>query len=104
VVVAADSTIERVDRRDVSLRRLAWGEGERDTDIGSVEGMDIHHIVEQCQSFATRSGFDVTEINSTDNIIRLPEDIHDQISAYYSSRPSRLRHHRSEFHERTIIR
>ena len=43
--------------------------------------------MEQCQCRASRSGFEVEQINSTDNLIRLPEDVHDQISAYYSSRP-----------------
>jgi hypothetical protein len=56
-------------------------------ELGTNPGEDIHHIVEQCQCNAARSGFSPQEVNSTDNLIRLPGEVHDQISAYYSSRP-----------------
>jgi len=49
------------------------------------EDMQWHHIVEQSQ--VGRSGFTVSRVNSVDNIVGLPEDVHGQISAYYSSRP-----------------
>jgi hypothetical protein len=51
--------------------------------LGSIDGQDIHHVVEQCQ--AARSGFSKSMINSTDNLVRLPKDVHNQISRYYSS-------------------
>lgn len=50
--------------------------------LGSIDGHDTHHIVEQCQ--AARSGFSKAMINSTDNLIRLPKNIHEQISRHYS--------------------
>ncbi|MGC5887898.1 RHS repeat domain-containing protein [Ralstonia pseudosolanacearum] len=55
--------------------------------IGSRPGMELHHIVEQCQSSASRSGFPVSRINTTDNMMWLPENVHSQISSYYASRP-----------------
>lgn len=51
--------------------------------LGSTLENPIHHIVEQCQ--AQRSGFSLTQINSTDNLIRLDKATHDAISAYYST-------------------
>lgn len=56
-------------------------------DLGTSPSSDIHHIVEQCQCSTARSGFSVSRVNSTDNLIRLPGDVHDRISAFYSSRP-----------------
>ncbi|MBW3613905.1 MAG: hypothetical protein KY439_01160 [Actinobacteria bacterium] len=56
-------------------------------DLGTSPTSDIHHIVEQCQCSAARSGFSVSRVNSTDNLIRLTGDVHDRISAFYSSRP-----------------
>jgi hypothetical protein len=53
-------------------------------DLGKVEGTELHHITEQCQTDAERSGFDVEKINSTDNLTRIPEGEHRQISAYFS--------------------
>uniref|UniRef100_A0A0S4X0V5 Rhs-related protein n=1 Tax=Ralstonia solanacearum TaxID=305 RepID=A0A0S4X0V5_RALSL len=55
--------------------------------IGSKPGMELHHIVEQCQASASRSGFPVSRINSTDNLMWLPENVHSKISSYYASRP-----------------
>jgi hypothetical protein len=51
----------------------------------SLPGAQIHHVVEQCQTLPTRSGFSPNILNSTDNLIRLPKDIHTNISAFYSS-------------------
>jgi hypothetical protein len=50
------------------------------------DGMQWHHVVEQSQ--IGRSGLSASRINSTDNLVKLPEDVHAQISAYYSSRPA----------------
>jgi len=47
-----------------------------------------HHIVEQSQIKQTRSGFDVRIIHNTHNLIQLPDGIHTQISAFYSSIPN----------------
>lgn len=55
--------------------------------IGSRPGMELHHIVEQCQAKASRSGFSLSRINSTDNMMWLPEKVHSKISTYYASRP-----------------
>ena len=44
----------------------------------------IHHIVEQSQ--IRRSGFTRSRVNSTDNLIRLPPEVHRQISAFYSTK------------------
>jgi RHS repeat-associated protein/uncharacterized repeat protein (TIGR02543 family) len=53
--------------------------------LGTLPGTQIHHVVEQCQVNANRSGFPSSLINSTDNLVRLPNDVHNQISAYYST-------------------
>lgn len=53
--------------------------------LGSRVGQDLHHIVEQCQAAAKRSGFPLSRIYSTDNLIFLPEELHDQVSAIYNS-------------------
>lgn len=45
-----------------------------------------HHIVEQCQAKATRSGFDVSDINQVSNIRATPKDVHKEISNYYSGK------------------
>ena len=45
--------------------------------------MEWHHIVEQCQ--ASKSGFPITWINNSNNVVSIPTEIHRQISAYYSS-------------------
>lgn len=54
--------------------------------LGSVQGHEIHHIVEQSQTNPNRSGFDVERVNTTDNLTRIPEDKHRAISAQYSSK------------------
>ncbi|MGA4289287.1 RHS repeat-associated core domain-containing protein [Ralstonia nicotianae] len=56
--------------------------------LGSKPGMELHHIVEQCQASASRSGFSMSRINSTDNLMWLSKDVHKDISAYYSARQS----------------
>ena len=45
-----------------------------------------HHIVEQCQAKATRSNFDVSDINKVSNVKATPNDVHKEISRYYSSK------------------
>ncbi|MCH8623105.1 RHS repeat-associated core domain-containing protein, partial [Undibacterium sp. TS12] len=52
------------------------------TALGTQAGEDIHHVVEQCQ--AARSGFPTSVLNTTNNLVRLPEAVHDSISAHYS--------------------
>lgn len=52
--------------------------------LGTQPGTQIHHIVEQCQAQANRSGFPISQINSTDNLVRLPENVHQEISKFYS--------------------
>ena len=44
-----------------------------------------HHIVEQCQE--RKSGIDRTLIQSEDNIVEIPSEVHHVISGYYSSKP-----------------
>lgn len=56
-------------------------------ELGTVEGTEIHHIVEQSQGEPKRAQFDVARINTSDNMTRLPKDVHTNISALYSSRP-----------------
>lgn len=46
-----------------------------------------HHIVERCQDKASRSGLATKLINSTGNIISVSKEIHEKISAFYSSVP-----------------
>ena len=50
----------------------------------SVEPTERHHIVEQCQSKPTRSGFNMSEINK--NTIDIPKSTHHKVSALYSSK------------------
>ena len=45
-----------------------------------------HHIVEQCQAKATRSNFDVSDINKVSNVKATPNEVHKEISRYYSSK------------------
>jgi hypothetical protein len=52
--------------------------------LGNVPGTELHHIVEQSQGKLTRSGFPIERINSTDNLTRIPIDVHRDISAHYS--------------------
>ncbi|WP_157221526.1 hypothetical protein [Herbaspirillum sp. YR522] len=51
--------------------------------LGSQAEQDLHRDVEQCQ--AGRSGFSAAQLNSTDNLMKLPTDVHRKISAFYSS-------------------
>ncbi|MDQ1835263.1 RHS repeat-associated core domain-containing protein [Massilia scottii] len=51
--------------------------------LGSTTSKPIHHVVEQCQ--AARSGFPVSRINTTDNLIRMDQVAHDAVSKYYST-------------------
>lgn len=51
-------------------------------------GKEWHHIVEQSQAKATRSGFDIRSINHPDNMVAIDKDVHHRISAYYSSKPN----------------
>lgn len=53
-------------------------------DLGSVPGTDLEHIVEQCQAKPERSGFDVTQINSSDNLTRIRKDLNAAKAAEYS--------------------
>lgn len=50
------------------------------------EGKQWHHIVEQCQAKSTRSKFDISDINSVENVIATPNEVHKEISRYYSSK------------------
>ena len=53
--------------------------------LGSAgEGYQWHHIVEQSQ--IDKSGFNKAYINNTNNIIALTKEVHQKISAYYSSK------------------
>ena len=45
-----------------------------------------HHIVEQCQAKAKRSGFDISDINQVSNVMATPKAVHEEISKYYSSK------------------
>ena len=45
-----------------------------------------HHIVEQCQAKATRSNFDVSDINKVSNVKATPKKVHEEISKYYSQK------------------
>jgi hypothetical protein len=54
--------------------------------LGSVPGTELHHIVEQSQAKSTRSGFSIERINTTDNLTRIPTEVHREISRLYSTR------------------
>ena len=66
-----------------------WGHGFKTFEalkryLGSAgEGCQWHHIVEQCQ--INKSGFDPTSIHNEENVVSIPIEIHNKISAYYSS-------------------
>ena len=55
--------------------------------LGSRPGQTLHHVVEQCQANAVRSGISAERLNSTDNLMFLADDVHDAISAAYSTKP-----------------
>ena len=46
-------------------------------------GMEWHHIVEQCQ--IDRSGFPVSWVQNSNNVIRITSEIHIQVTRYYNS-------------------
>lgn len=46
---------------------------------------DWHHLVEQCQAKAKRSGFKKADINTLSNMRKTPKDVHIKISKHYSS-------------------
>lgn len=48
-------------------------------------GKQWHHIVEQCQTKASRAGFSSLWINNTNNVISLSKEVHEKVSNYYSS-------------------
>jgi hypothetical protein len=56
-------------------------------ELGSIEGTELHHIVEQSQIKPERSGLSVERVNSADNLTRIPVEKHREISAFYSSKP-----------------
>ena len=47
---------------------------------------DWHHLVEQCQAKAKRSGFNKADINTFSNMRKTPKDVHTEISKYYSQK------------------
>ncbi|MCC6230984.1 MAG: RHS repeat-associated core domain-containing protein [Phycisphaerales bacterium] len=47
-----------------------------------------HHIVEQCQANAGRSGFPLNRINSVGNVVVVPKTINQDIANFYSSKPT----------------
>lgn len=49
------------------------------------EGKQWHHIVEQCQTYASRAGFSVEWVQNTNNVVAITKEVHTKISAYYSS-------------------
>jgi hypothetical protein len=53
--------------------------------LGSRPGQEIHHIVEPSQELRHRNGFSRERINTTDNLVWLPVEVHRRISAEYSS-------------------
>ncbi|MEV5704791.1 hypothetical protein [Actinoallomurus sp. NPDC052274] len=55
-------------------------------DLGVRPGKELHHIVEQNQARPERSGFSVVRINTTDNLVYLPADVHTEVSRHYSTR------------------
>ncbi|HEX7658138.1 MAG TPA: hypothetical protein VF444_01565 [Pseudonocardiaceae bacterium] len=52
--------------------------------LGNRDGQQIHHLTEQCQVKPQRSGFSVERINTTDNLVWLPEPVHRRVSGRYS--------------------
>lgn len=55
--------------------------------LGRRPGHELHHIVEQSQSKDHRSGFSAERINTTDNLIFLPVEVHRRITRFYASKP-----------------
>jgi RHS repeat-associated protein len=54
-------------------------------EIGLDKGNQLHHIVEQSQTKASRSDFPSRMVNNLDNVVSIPKDVHKAISSYYSS-------------------
>jgi hypothetical protein len=54
--------------------------------LGSREGQELHHIVEQSQVKPERSDFLTERINTTDNFVWLPVAVHKRVSAEYSTK------------------
>lgn len=54
--------------------------------LGSRQGQELHHIVEQCQAKPERSAFEVDRVNTTDNFVWLPVAAHRRISKRYSTK------------------
>ena len=52
------------------------------------QGYVWHHIVEQCQTNPSRSGFANWAVQNISNIIRIEQTVHSQISRFYSSIPA----------------
>jgi RHS repeat-associated protein len=50
------------------------------------DGYHWHHLVEQCQSKTSRSGFSSYDINNTNNIYAVKDSVHSNISRFYSSK------------------
>lgn len=58
--------------------------------LGSAgRGRQWHHIVEQCQIKSSRAGFSKYWIHNSNNVISLPNDVHQLISNFYSSIPNK---------------
>lgn len=55
--------------------------------LGHQPGIEVDHIVEQCQSKPERSGIPQEQINSSDNMARIRRDVHIEKSARYSRIP-----------------
>jgi hypothetical protein len=55
-------------------------------ELGPVPGTHVHHIVEQSQADPKRSGFPVERINHSDNMTRIPIDVHQRITAVYNGK------------------
>ncbi len=53
--------------------------------LGHEPGIQVDHIVEQCQADPKRSGFDVRRINSSDNMARLDKGAHQEKTSEYAS-------------------
>ncbi|GAB3402891.1 hypothetical protein [Flindersiella endophytica] len=56
-------------------------------DLGSEPGKHLHHLVEQSQTDPKRSGFPIERVNSTDNVTRIPDVTHHQVTAHYNRKP-----------------
>jgi RHS repeat-associated protein len=52
------------------------------------EGMQWHHVVEQSQ--VERSGFDVSRINSSENVMAISKSLNQRLNAFYSTKPPEL--------------